>query len=126
MATEMKRTRSGRFTSESETPDPLSDPIEEGSVPPGEAGEDDDWLSKDEGTVKNKGGKGKGKAKAKTPTTKQKAPAGPSTNFGQRAPPPHMPGSVPANPIDPATFQNSMYQMMQLLTSSIATQAAAT
>ena len=76
MATEMKRTRSGRFTSESETPDPLSDPIEEGSVPPGEVGEDDDWLSEDEGTVKNKGGKGKGKAKAKTPTTKQKAPAG--------------------------------------------------
>jgi hypothetical protein len=126
MATEMKQTRLGRFTSESETPDPLSDPIEEGSVPPGEVGEDDDWLSEDEGTVKNKGGKGKGKAKAKTPTTKQKAPAGPSTNFGQRAPPPHMSGSVPANPIDPATFQNSMYQMMQLLTSSIATQAAAT
>jgi hypothetical protein len=125
MATEMKRTRSGRFTSESESPDPLSDPIED-SVPPGEVGEDDEWLSEDEGTVKNKGGKGKGKTKAKTPTAKQKTPVGTSTNFGQRAPPPHMPGPVPVNPIDPATFQNSMYQMMQLLTSSITTQAAAT
>lgn len=118
---DIPRSASGQFVSRGVQSSDIQEQtvsIGEGEVPPvDEETVDDEELWEDQTPRRNVKAKRPNQGTRRSTTLgRTSSSEGRTTPSTGRVPPP------PANVVDPATFQNSMFQMMQMLTQSITTQ----